>query len=53
MLVEVAEINNELYEFIVNINGNDDTSTGKSKKLTEKMNKACFNTISNYEKIIE
>lgn len=53
LLVEVAEINNELWEFIAGFNGNDDTSAGKSKKLTEKMNKACLNTINNYEKIIE
>jgi hypothetical protein len=49
----VAEINNELWEFIAGFNGNDDTAAGKSKKLTEKMNKACLNTINNFEKIIE
>ena len=53
LLVEVAEINNELYEFILKFNEIDDFSGGKSKKLTEKMNKACLNTIQYYEKIVE
>ncbi|CAD8056516.1 unnamed protein product [Paramecium sonneborni] len=53
LLVEVAEINNELYEFIVKFNEIDDFSGGKSKKLTDKMNKACLNTIQYYEKIVE
>ncbi|CAK58463.1 unnamed protein product (macronuclear) [Paramecium tetraurelia] len=53
LLVDVAEINNELYEFIVKINGIDDIFGGKSKKLTEKMNKDCLNAIQYYEKIVE
>ncbi|CAD8144570.1 unnamed protein product [Paramecium octaurelia] len=53
LLVDVAEINNELYEFIVKFNEIDDIQGGKSKKLTEKMNKACLNAIQYYEKIVE
>lgn len=52
LLVEVAEINNELYELIYQHIHIDDFSV-KNKKMGDKLNKAAQNTIKYYKKIIE
>ncbi|KAM3127738.1 hypothetical protein pb186bvf_020170 [Paramecium bursaria] len=52
LLVELAEINNELYDLIHSFNSIDDM-TSKNKKLTEKMNTAALLTIDGYKQIIK
>ena len=46
--MEIAEINNELYDLIHSLNSIDDM-TSKNKKLTEKMNTAAQITIDGYK----